>query len=64
MAMIARLLVPTPVRRKVRSLLDRSLTKATLTQEERNDIICRLSDDLTQVEKLTGWNLDDWKVTS
>lgn len=64
MAMIGRLLVPTPIRRKVRSLLDRSLTKATMTGEERHYIISRLSDDLTQVEKLTGWDLSDWKVPS
>lgn len=64
MAMIGRIFVPTPVRRKVRSLMDRSLTKATLPPEERHYIISQLSDDLTQVEKLTGWELKDWKVPS
>ncbi|WP_165792341.1 sulfotransferase domain-containing protein [Thalassospira lohafexi] len=62
MGTIARFLFPTPIRRKVRSIMDRSLTKATLTQEERRYIISRLSNDLTQVEKLTGWDVSDWKA--
>ncbi|WP_076398994.1 sulfotransferase family protein [Insolitispirillum peregrinum] len=64
MAKIGRVLAPTGLRRKIRAILDRSLTKATLTAEERESIITRLSDDLARVEELTGWDLRDWKATT
>ncbi|WP_417835087.1 sulfotransferase domain-containing protein [Thalassospira xiamenensis] len=62
MAAISRDVVPRPIRQKVRSLLDRSLEKATLLQEERHYILSRLSNDVAQVETLTGWDLSNWKV--
>lgn len=62
MAKIARLLLPTAMRKKIRSRMDRSLTKATLTLEERRYIISRLSDDLTKVQNLTGWDISEWKA--
>lgn len=62
MARVGRILAPAPVRRKVRSVLDRSLQKATLTKEERHYILSCLSEDIKNVERLTGWNLDDWRA--
>lgn len=61
LAGLARVIVPAPVRRTVRSKLDRSLVRATLREDERLFIVGQLLDDLSKVETLTGWNVEDWK---
>ncbi|MCC9624256.1 sulfotransferase [Thalassospira sp. MA62] len=61
MAKIARKVMPGLVRKKLRTALNSTLDKATLTDDERRFALSHLTNDISEVETLTGWTLDDWK---